>query len=319
VVAVTAPAASTITKRGRYYVDTVNGGRYPSVTTVIDSALAKPALTRWYANRAAARAAENLAELSRRVRLDGVDQAAAWVAAAPREASQSAAVKGSDLHDLAERHARGEPVPDDLDADVKAMLAHYETFLVDWQPRVLHTEMTVLNRSLGYGGTADAVMELPGFAGLPLVCDYKTGRTGPYPEWAVQLAAYAHGEAVLERVKAGRPTVRELPMPHVDPSRALILRVRPDGYELHEADLTGLVEVFAAMLTVHAFTVESEPFQRRLPETDTAAYWARRIATARAVEDLHAVWIDAVSASAWDNALLEQCRIRKEQILGGAA
>jgi hypothetical protein len=274
---------------------------------------------KWYASRAAARAVENLAELSRRVRLDGADQAAAWVAAAPRDASNTAAVKGSDLHDLAERHARGEALPVDLETDVRAMLAHYETFLSDWQPVITRAEMTVLNRRLGYGGTCDAVMTAPAWSGLPLVCDYKTGRTGPYPEWAVQLAAYAHGEAVLERVKAGRPAVRETPMPAVDTTRALILRVRPDGYELHEADLTGLIDVFASMLAVHAFTHDVEPFRRRLPDTQTGAYWARRVEAARAVEDLHAVWVEAVAASAWDDSLLEQCRMRKMQLTGGAA
>ncbi|MFI0481722.1 hypothetical protein [Actinomadura sp. 9N215] len=313
----TAPAASTITKRGRYYIDTVNGGRYPSVTTVIDTALSKPALNTWYAKQTAERAVDQMAELGRRVRLDGVESAVKWLAAAPRDAARSAAVKGSDLHDLAERHARGEALPVDLHSDVKAMLAHYETFLADWSPEIAHTEMTVLNRTLGYGGTADAVMRLPAYAGLPLVADYKTGRTGPYAEWAVQLAAYAAGECVLTKSDDRRPKIHESAMPAVDSTRALILRIRPDSYELHEADLSGLLDVFTAMLRIHAFTETVGPFTRRLPAHESGAYWARRISGARTVEELHVIWADAVAASRWDDDLLNQCAARKAEIVRG--
>lgn len=313
----TAPAASTITKRGRYYIDTVHGGRYPSVTTVIDAALAKPALNGWYANQAAGRAVDQLAELSRRVRLDGPESAAAWLARAPRDASRSAALKGSDLHDLAERHARGEKTPAALDPDVKAMLAHYETFLADYQPVITHTEMTVLNRTLGYGGTADAVMQLPAYSGLPLIADYKTGRSGPYAEWAVQLAAYANGECALEKTADKRPKIVEKDMPAVDLSRALVLRIRPDHYELHEADLTGLLDVFAAMLKIHSFVEAAEPFKECRPAFENGAYWTHRIENARTVEDLHTIWADAVAASQWDDGLLNQCAERKAAILRG--
>lgn len=312
----TAPVASTVTKRGRYYVDTVTGGRYPSVTTVIDRALSKPALTKWYARQTAGRAVEQLAELSRRVRLDGPESAAAWLAEAPRDAANTAALRGSDLHDLAERTARGAGTPPDLDRDVARMLDHYETFLADFSPVIEHAEMTVLNRALGYGGTADAVMTIPAYTGLPLVCDYKTARTGPYAEWAVQLAAYANGEVVLERTPNG---IREAPMPTVDLTRALILRVRPDGYELHEADLTGLIDVFTAMLKVHGFAENCEPFNRRYPEHSTPAYWKRRIEAATTVDDLTAVWVDATAVNQWDNNLLNQCRAKKAALMRGAA
>ncbi|MBT2213482.1 hypothetical protein [Actinomadura sp. NEAU-AAG7] len=313
----TAPAASTITRRGRYYIDTVNGGRYPSVTTVIDAALAKPALTGWYATQTAGRAVDQLAELSRRVRLDGPESAAAWLARAPRDTSHAAAVRGSDLHDLAERHAHGEEPPADLAHDVKAMLGQYERFRADWRPTIAHTEMTVLNRTMGYGGTADAVMSLPAYAGLPLITDYKTGRTGPHAEWAVQLAAYANGECVLKRTGDKRTKIVEEIMPAVDISRALILRIRPDTYELHEADLTGLLDVFAAMLKVHSFATSAEPFTERRPATESATYWTNRIDTARTVDDLHTIWVDAVAASQWDDRLLNHCATRKAQLLGG--
>lgn len=307
----TAPVASEITKRGRYYVDNATGARYPSVTTVIDRALSKPQLNTWYAKTTATRAVDGLAELSRMVRLDGPEKAAMWLANAPRETKNSAAVRGSDLHDLAERNATGRELPADIGDDVRAMLGHYRTFLTDFEPVITHTEMTVLNRTLGYGGTCDAIMRLPAFEGRPLVVDYKTGRTGPYPEWAVQLAAYAGGEYVLTRERGAIVTN---PMPDVDAGKALILRVRPHTYELHEADLTGLLDVFAAMLGVHAFTENESPFTQRAPDHQRVDYWTALIEAASTVDALNHVWVEAVAVNAWTDDLLDKCKTRKQMI-----
>lgn len=309
----TAPVASTITRRGRHYVDKQTGACYPSVTTVIDRALSKPSLLHWYARQTATRAVEQLAELSRTVRLDGAETAIRWLTAAPRERKTAAAVAGSDLHDLAERHARGEPLPDSLDPAVRAMLGQYERFLADFSPEITHTEMTVLNRSMGYGGTCDAVMRLDGHA-VPLVVDYKTGRTGPYPEWAIQLAAYAGGECVLTRDRAG---VVESPMPAVDHDTALILRIRPETYEVHEANLSGLVEVFAGMLQIHRFTEAQPPFTIRYAESMRPAYWISQINAANTTDELTTIWVDAVIANAWTDELTTISKTRKAQILAG--
>ena len=305
------PAGSTITKRGRYYIDTTTGASYPSVTTVLDAALSKPALNAWYAKTTAVRAVDALAELSRRVRLDGPDDTIRWLARAPREAASTAAIRGSDLHDLAERHATGQDLPADLADDVRAMLTQYQTFLTDFQPEISHAEMTVLNRTIGYGGTCDAVMTLPAFGAGPLIVDYKTGRTGPYAEWAIQLAAYAHGELVLAR--DGKQTTTR-PMPEIDTSRALILRIRPDTYELHEADLTGLIGVFEAMTVIHAFTRADTPFKQCFPQHKNPEYWAESIRKAATVDDLNRIWIDAVAVNAWTDDLLTRCQRRKAEI-----
>lgn len=305
------PVASTITRKGRYYVDNATGARYPSVTTVIDRALSKPALNSWYAKTTATRAVDELAELSRKVRLDGPEQAVKWLASAPRDTKTSAAVRGSDLHDLAERHATGQDLPDELDEDVRAMLAHYRTFLEDFEPVITHTEMTVLNRTLGYGGTCDAVMRLGAYDGRPLIVDYKTGRTGPYPEWAVQLAAYVGGEYVLTREQGAIVTS---PMPDVDAGKALILRIRPHTYELHEADLTGLLDVFAAMLNIFEFTENGSPFTQRGPDHQRADYWTKCIEQATTIDALNHIWVEAVAVNAWTNDLLDKCKDRKRTI-----
>jgi len=307
----TGPAGSTITRRGRFYIDAATGDKYPSVTTVISTALAKPALTKWYARMAAERAVENAAELSRRVRLEGPEEAAKWVAAAPQDAARTAALKGSDLHDLAQRHADGKVMPDDLDPDAAAMLRQYETFLADFTPTILQTEMTVLNRAFGYGGTADAIMELPGRGyGLPLVVDYKTGRTGPYSDWAIQLAAYAHGERMLEKTPKG---IIESDIPcAIDPDRGLILRIRPEKYELYETDLTASYGVFQAMLRIFAFTSIEPPFTRIPAPHDDPLTWLARIDAVGDVAELYEIWRSGTARNVWTDELSAACAQRKK-------
>lgn len=242
----TDPKRAVPTKAGRYYRDPKDGTLYPSATNVIDTALAKPALKGWAAKVTAEAAVANLPELVRRCRTDR-SGAAAWLKGQPFAALEAAGALGTQLHDLAEAHVLGKPLTaPDADGDAGLMLANFAAFLQDFRPQYEAAEMTVVNRTVGYAGTLDALARIPAVLdGALCVVDYKTGATGPYPEWALQVGAYARGEAAW--LKDGT----EVAMPKV--SGGLILRIRPNGYALHQVRpdaMDALAETFAAMVTV---------------------------------------------------------------------
>ncbi len=237
-----APARSVPTKRGRYYRDPKDGTLYPSVTTILDTSLNKKALVGWAAKATAQAAVDHLPELVRRCRTDRRG-AVTWLKGQPYAARDTAANLGTRVHDLAEAYVLGQPytAPDD-DTDEARMLAALVAFLDDFRPRFEATELTVVNRSVGYAGTLDAIATIPALGDRLTLVDYKTGRTGPYPEWGLQLAAYAAAEAAW--LKDGT----EVSMPKVD--GAAILRIRPDGYTLHPVRLDGLLDTFERMAAV---------------------------------------------------------------------
>lgn len=239
-----APKRAVPTKRGRYYTDPKDtDARYVSVTNVIDTALSKPALVGWAAKTVAQEAVTNLVDVVRMARTDG-EAAVSWLKGRPYAQRDAAAKLGSRIHDLAEAHALGQDLGDySDDPDVVGMVENYLAFREDWQPEYEATEATVVNRSIGYAGTLDGLLRIPELGDGLKVVDYKSGRTGPYPEWAVQLAAYASAEALW------LPDDSEIAMPAVD--GGLILRIRPDGYSLHEVkDLAPLLDVFAHMVEI---------------------------------------------------------------------
>src|SRR5690606_2486365 len=113
---------------------------------------------------------------------------------APVRDTGEAADLGSEVHDLVERIARGQdvgPVHPDLVPYVEA----FEAFLSDFEPEFLLMEETVWNEEHGYAGSFDAIAR---FGDEVVVLDYKTTRSGVYPEVALQLTAYSRAEYVLK-------------------------------------------------------------------------------------------------------------------------
>lgn len=224
-----APKRAVPTRKGRYYTDPKNAkARYPSVTNVIDTSLNKPALVGWAARTVAEEALNSLPKLVKMARTER-QAAVTWLKGQPYAKKDEAAHLGSAAHDIAEQvilGTRSRDEADDLEEPLRSMVMQFLAFLVDWRPEYEATEATVVNRTVGYAGTLDALVRLPDLGDRLLVLDYKTGATGPYPEWALQLAAYANAEALW------LPDGTEIPMPTV--AGALILRVRPEFYALHE-------------------------------------------------------------------------------------
>lgn len=195
--------------RGNYhlYFDG-DGSKIPSVTTLINQGVPKPALMGWAARLAGEYTADHLDSL---VGLDR-DGIVDLVSGASRRMNRQATGRGSDVHDLLHRIALGETVtpPPEQAPFVDA----YLRFLDDWQPVTVAVEGSVVNRRYRYAGTFDWLGKL---RDEWAIVDYKTGASGVFKEVGLQLAAYRAAEAMLvDR--------REVPMPTTEAGYAVHLR-----------------------------------------------------------------------------------------------
>lgn len=210
------PIRRVETAKGHHYLD-ANQRRVPGVTTILSGGLPKPALINWAANSTAEYAIDHWDELltldpsKRMKKLQG----------ARYEERDAAANRGTQVHDLAEKLARGEEieVPDPIAGHVES----YVQFLDEFNPKPILIEATVYSNKHGYAGTLDAIFEFPSL-GKTLLCDIKTNRSGIFGETAAQLAGYRYADCYLDG------DGDEQPMPVVDGCAAI--HVRADGYDL---------------------------------------------------------------------------------------
>ena len=139
-------------KSHRYRLD---GEWVQGVTTLLKQGLPKPALTHWAARTVAEFVAEHPDMVEEIKRLGGPGPAVAMLKAVPFQKRDDAAIRGTDVHALAERLVHGEEV------DVPEHLAGYVSGYCDWldatgfQPIV--TEKPCANRKWAYAGKPDAI------------------------------------------------------------------------------------------------------------------------------------------------------------------
>jgi hypothetical protein len=199
---------------------TLDGKPVPGVTTVLYSGYPKPALINWAARVVAEHAVDYWDELAdlpkneRRDQLRGVHNA---------ERNRAGDV-GTRVHAFVLRQALG--FKEAPDADIDPHLDSYEAFVRDWQPHELVAEAVVGNRAFGYAGTLDTIAKL--IDGRNWLLDFKTGRSGVWPDHCVQLSAYARAEFYVDRSGV------EQPLPPID--RVGIVLLHHDDYSLVPVD-----------------------------------------------------------------------------------
>jgi hypothetical protein len=187
-------------KAHRYWLD---GKPVPGVTTLLGKGLPKPALPYWSAKSVAEYVVDNPEQVDN-LRSLGRGPAVAALKAIPWQARDEAAVRGTDVHKLAEEiiHGREVDVPEHLLAHVEGYVRWLDEFSVE----PILTEFQVASRTHWYAGTGDAVVRIGDTAWL---LDWKTSK-GVYGETALQTAAYAGADWYL----ADDGT--ETPIPEVD-------------------------------------------------------------------------------------------------------
>lgn len=207
-----------------------------SVTTLIKLGLGtSPALMGWAVKTTAEYAVNNRAAWAPLA--DSDPGAAIDVLKEARfKTSGKAAARGTDLHRAAEALALGELDPD-VEPHIVPYVERYREFLDRYEPTFLMSEAPVYNLRHHYAGTTDGIMEI---AGRRVIFDIKTtdktpdARTRPpYPEVALQLAAYSRAEVVgllsekrevnYARYYVYDPAAHHEPMPEVDGAVCIVV------------------------------------------------------------------------------------------------
>lgn len=210
-------------ERGRNHSYLIDGAKALGVTTALSKGMPKPALPYWSARTVAEYVADmgstSFAEL-----LDhhGRDATVSLLKSVPWSQRDKAAAQGTEVHGFAERLIHGEQVdvPEHLDGYVGSAVK----FMDEWKPAPLLVERVVASYRWMYAGTFDLIAELPD--GRRVLFDYKTSKSGIFPETALQLAAYRFAD--VYQADGGT----EVQMSEVGITDTMAVWVRPDGYDV---------------------------------------------------------------------------------------
>ena len=240
--------------------------RHWSVTTII-GCLDKPALLYWAAEQTAVAAVNSARTLEARVEEEGVDTVVKWLRDARfrRDRTQrTAAELGTEVHAACEAYALTGQRPD-VDAEVQPFLDQFDRWAQEFQPVYQAAEVTVYSPSYGYAGTCDAFLTV---GGVRCIVDYKSSRksfdnrgnpTTPYPEVALQLAAYRHAELAAvwrpRRMEQYRrryyllgQAEREMAVPVPEVDTGLVIHITPDHCDAYPVECGP--DIFEAFLFI---------------------------------------------------------------------
>jgi hypothetical protein len=197
-----------------------------SVTTILSGGVPKPALKAWGERLVAEAAVDNVEFILGMEHDDAVD----WLKQAPRRNMQKAGRRGSAIHLVAEQLLAGEGVdPTDL-----PHATFVQAFIDEWIGETLGIEQPIVNLEDGWAGTADLIFRDK--QGSVWLADWKTGK-GVYPDYALQLAAYAHGTHWVVPFSEGSAEQLALEDPPVI-HRIALLHLTDKGLSVHEPNVS---------------------------------------------------------------------------------
>jgi hypothetical protein len=179
---------------------------------------------------------------------DDPDAAIALICGAGRRTLNAAGNRGTGVHTVLETLAGGVD-PDTLlvGSEVAPFVPACAAFLNDWHPEWIATEFVAINRTLGFGGTGDAILALtPPWGGrYACVTDWKSrgGQHGCYEEEVAQIGGYTLAEYIIVEGPDSRPV--RMPLPDLD--GGLVVSLTATGYEAYPVDLELAQDAFRAM------------------------------------------------------------------------
>jgi hypothetical protein len=226
----------------------------PGVTTIMGGGIPKPALYRWYAEQAAIYVEQNpgrveeLREAPPVTKRNGktVSALVHEVTKAPEIVRDQAALRGTEIHALADRVAHGEAV--EVPAQHAKEVAGYAEWLDSWKVTTLLTERPCFSRNPRWCGTFDILFTSPYINdGNPVMGDVKTSKR-VYGETAVQTGVYSRAEGYLDH----DGEVQALP----EITYTGVMHVTADGTQFHPlntsaAEIDEVMAWFAAIYTTH--------------------------------------------------------------------
>lgn len=250
-----------------------------SVTTLI-GALDKPALVPWAALKTA-EAAVDSDTWRYLLENEGRDAAVNWLKGARfrgPKGQRTATELGTAVHKAIERKlldpAGRFAEQDRTDLELRPYLHAANQWLKDFAPKIEAAELTVFSEEFHYAGTLDMIAET---GGLRFLIDTKTTREPydargnlktPYPEVALQLAAYRHAQfAAAWRARQAdifkrryyllNESERALarPVPEVD--HGAVLHLTPEGYGFYPVRCDEeIFDIFLAVVDAARFQFE---------------------------------------------------------------
>ena len=240
--------------------------RHWSVTTIL-GCLKAEGLLYWTAEEAAKAAVNSAASLQARIEEEGREAVIKWLRDARfrrAKGERTAAELGTEVHAACEAYALTGQRPD-VDAEVQPFLDQFDRWAQEFQPVYQAAEVTVYSPSYGYAGTCDAFLTV---GGVRCIVDYKSSRksfdnrgnpTTPYPEVALQLAAYRHAELAAvwrpRRMEQYRrryyllgQAEREMAVPVPEVDTGLVIHITPDHCDAYPVECGP--DIFEAFLFV---------------------------------------------------------------------
>lgn len=246
----------------RLYLNPNSKETVPSVTSITD-AVPKPWLQYWGQKIVAQCAIDNIDGLPQLLKVNGRKGVEDFLKNAPRRSTADAAQMGSTAHALFEQLAvEGECTIEEEDEEKAGYLEGYADQFIDFMetvdPVFLHTEETVWSETHGYAGSFDAVVELHDLPSeileqlglsprrkkpVTAMLDYKTSKSGVYPETALQVSGYMNADFIMH----GDGKKSKIPKCDI----GLVLNVRPDYWRLFPlAASPEIFDVFLALMQV---------------------------------------------------------------------
>lgn len=252
----------------RFYVDHDTRVTVPGVTSTL-SMLPKPFLRFWGQKLVAEAAVKSFDFLQRMIETSGEDAAVDYLKGAPNRYTKLRANIGSEAHDMFERMIRGVGRLTEKDEfgryvmrvsqDLEPYRRGFDEFLTAVNPELVRAEDIAWSDIHQYAGSFDAILRVwviegpdgkltidptrgPGSHPVLLIVDWKTSKD-TYPDVALQMAAYAHADKLID------PDGNEEPMPEFD--GAAVLHITPDQWAFKPVDISvGVFDFFLALRKV---------------------------------------------------------------------
>ena len=243
---------------------TIDGKLYRRVTSMVGGGIPKPALVGWGIKAVAEYAIgfkdqwENLPKADALKLLKG----------SPYSQRDDAAARGTAVHQTLEALLSNAPMPENLTEDEQACADAAADFLAQRDSTHLATELTVFNDTIGYAGTLD-LWEIDR-EGVSWILDYKTSKSGVFPDMAVQQVAYQRAEWALVKatpVPGDKSSVAKvIPWSPEFAQRLGIVHVTPDGATLHcIRSPESLVPVLEAAALIKRWLSDTDTFRGKVP------------------------------------------------------
>ena len=261
----------TATKHAREVVYSVNrmgytidGKLYRRVTSMLGGGIPKPALVGWGIKATSEYAWEHRDVWSKLNKTDAIK----LLKGSPYSQRDDAAARGTAVHKTLEALIGNAPMPEDLTEDEQACADAAADFLAQRDSKHLGTEITVFNDSIGYAGTLD-LWEIDR-DGQTWILDYKTSKSGVFPDMAIQQVAYQRAEYALVKARAlpgGKSAAKVIPWNTEYCERLGIVHVTPKGATMHAVkDPDSLVPILNSASTISQWLSDTNSF-RKTPRT----------------------------------------------------